>query len=100
MIAKVGPRYGDVASLIRYVYGAGGRDGRGGVQPRQPGGKRHGDRNLDREGDRCGGHDTHRHRAYLRRRIRLGYEQHLYGKNEGEELGSDRGRRPRQACLG
>ena len=24
MIAKVGPRYGDVASLIRYVYGADG----------------------------------------------------------------------------
>ena len=27
MIAKIGPRYGDVASLIRYVYGAGRTDG-------------------------------------------------------------------------
>ena len=26
MIAKVGSRYGDVASLIRYVYGAGRTD--------------------------------------------------------------------------
>ncbi len=53
MIAKVGPRYGDVASLIRYVYGAGRADDDPGPRivagwrtpaelelPRRPGGKR------------------------------------------------------------
>ena len=53
MIAKVGPRYGDVASLIRYVYGAGRTDDDPGPRivagwrtpaelepPRRPGGKR------------------------------------------------------------
>ena len=53
MIAKVGPRYGDVASLIRYVYGAGRADGDPGPRivagwrtpaelepPRRPGGRR------------------------------------------------------------
>ena len=53
MIAKVGPRYGDVASLIRYVYGAGRTDDDHGPRivagwrtpaelepPRRPGGRR------------------------------------------------------------
>jgi hypothetical protein len=53
MIAKVGPRYGDVASLIRYVYGAGRTDDDPGPRivagwrtpaelepPRRPGGRR------------------------------------------------------------
>lgn len=40
MIAKVGPRYGDVASLIRYVYGAGRTDDDPGLRIVADGGPR------------------------------------------------------------